>query len=389
MNEKVKYYLFNEELWNLGIMEGCEIQGNALQMTRERAEETLKVGVSESVYLSGPMDSFEKDTVWNRLILQLIKTEESSIQFSYFASNDSKVMIGDTLVDINELLQSQDKTIMDKLYLMDKLWIETSKNQEDVLLFKAEGRYLWFKLEFITYNTLPPRIEQLRLEFPRQTIADYLPQFYKENPQSFDFLSRFLGVYQSFMGDLEEEIMGVSRYFDPQFVEGDFLKWLGEWVAVDRSSMWQEKQLRQLIQRSFSLYKLKGTKEGLMQILELYIGKRPVIIETYEVMNHYSKSTYEENYKLLYGNDQYVFFVLVDEENVPNQQVLLEIKRIVSLHKPAHTVAEVIVLKPLMTLGGHTYLGLNSNISNNLPLKLDGNTTIPFNTTILEQGGLM
>ena len=77
----------------------------------------------------------------------------------------------------------------------------------------------------------------------------------------------------------------------------EFLQWLSEWVELDDIFRWEEKKLRQLIKQSFSLYKLKGTKEGLSKIIELYIGEKPMIVETYELMNMYGKSEYQEHYR--------------------------------------------------------------------------------------------
>ena len=160
-------------------------------------------------------------------------------------------------------------------------------------------------------------------------------------------------------------------------------------MAIDNVFQWKEQKLREFIKQSFSIYKLKGTKEGLEKVIELYLGQKPMIVETYEIINTYSKSEYQERYQNLYGDNIYSFFVFVEEKFVPTKEVLAGLNVIIEHYKPAYTIGKVVVLKSFMVLGQHVYLGINSCTLKDSMLRLDGNTMLPFNTSIFKVGGAL
>jgi phage tail-like protein len=309
---------------------------------------------------------------------------DSSIAFSYFATDTKEVLYNDEWIDLHGVITDSKISIDDKMTLLSEIFTENIKNPNDLLLFSARGRYFYFKIEFIAHDTYMPSINAVKIEFPMNSFVDHLPEFYKSNDQNYSFLSRFLGIYQSLYLDLEENITQISRYFDADFVEKDFLEYLANWVAIDDIYIWSEDKLRYIINNAFRLYKLKGTKQGLSEIVEIYTGKKPIIIETYKIMDYYEKTIYDQMYKQLYGADIYCFCVIVDEEAIKTQQNFVELNKLIELYKPAHTSAKVVLLKPSIVLGQHTYVGLNSNLAENDTFKLVDATTIPFNTTIFD-----
>ncbi len=66
-----------------------------------------------------------------------------------------------------------------------------------------------------------------------------------------------------------------DAYIDPALAPFDFLDLLAEWVglAVDRN--WNEEQTRCLVARAVELYRWRGTKRGLADLVEAYIGVKP------------------------------------------------------------------------------------------------------------------
>jgi phage tail-like protein len=84
---------------------------------------------------------------------------------------------------------------------------------------------------------------------------------------------------------LTDGIGGVERYFEPGFgfpsaddgrrAPAEFLDWLATWVGLrfraDLGEPAQREQLeRELIAKAVPLYRLRGTREGLRQLLETY-----------------------------------------------------------------------------------------------------------------------
>jgi phage tail-like protein len=109
----------------------------------------------------------------------------------------------------------------------------------------------------------------------RGTYLKYLPALYHDD----DFMARFLMLFESFWKPIESQIDSVSLYFDPQMTTPDMLPWLASWIGLMLDESWPEERRRQLLGSAASLYRKRGTKEGLRQYLEIYTGEKPTITE--------------------------------------------------------------------------------------------------------------
>ncbi len=146
-----------------------------------------------------------------------------------------------------------------------------SLNPTDVLFEDGNGRYLFVNLELVGTPESAPRVDSVRAFCPRQTYLRYLPELYQDDDQSTEFLERFLSVFERIFVDIEEEIDGIGQYFDPQGVPSESLAWLERWLAVDSRVDWPESARRELLARAPELYKQRGTKRGLRELVELYL----------------------------------------------------------------------------------------------------------------------
>ncbi|MFZ3384029.1 MAG: phage tail protein, partial [Candidatus Methanoperedens sp.] len=52
-------------------------------------------------------------------------------------------------------------------------------------------------------------------------------------------------------------------------------------MALDEG--WEKEKKREFIRRAFLLYKLKGTPSGIGKIIEIYTGKKPIILENWKI----------------------------------------------------------------------------------------------------------
>lgn len=375
---KRKRFVFDEELWNSGLQFGCTCEKGILKPIR-----TESAGKGEkAIYLSTSLDSQEKETIWSRLQANFSLEGENSVRISYFASDEKYVEVNGERIHLDNWIEDISLPLEQKLYMLDQIWIQEQKNKKDMLLYEGKGRYLWFKIEFLTFDSPVPEIKKLQIEFPLESILEYLPAFYREDKTNFKFLSRFLGIFQSLIYDLQYEIDSVSKHFDVDFAEGDFLLWLSQWVAVEYPLMWDKEKRKIFIKNSFRFYQKKGTKECLEDVLELYLGQKPKIMETYEILEFYEGRTYDEEIKRLYSDDIYSFFVFIEEKRVPTMEKLHHVKQLISFFQPAHTKAILVVLRPSIILGQYSYLGVNSMLSHNSKMEIKDNSALPFDCTI-------
>lgn len=141
----------------------------------------------------------------------------------------------------------------------------------DALVDDATGRYLWVKAEIAGTPSAAPRIESLRAYFPRQSYLRYMPEVYRRDPRSADFLERFLSLFESAFTDVEESIGASTRYLDADGVPTDALSWLGGWLSLSPDETWSVEDERALLRQAPDLFTARGTRRGLRDLLDIYL----------------------------------------------------------------------------------------------------------------------
>jgi phage tail-like protein len=120
----------------------------------------------------------------------------------------------------------------------------------------------------------------MRVEFPRVSLARYLPAVFAADPSAADFTDRFLSLFDVALRSIEAEIDTQARFFDPLSTpatttskpDGDFLSWLASWIGLSLDRYQPEERRRLLVKRAARLYQIRGTREGLRRQLLFYLG---------------------------------------------------------------------------------------------------------------------
>jgi phage tail-like protein len=158
-----------------------------------------------------------------------------------------------------------------------------SRVSHSVLFEPETKRYLWLKLAL---SGLTPRaavtVREMRVYYPRLSYLRYLPATYQENKPSRAFLERFLSLFETVFGDLEATVARIPEVFTPGVAPTAFLDWLAQWLDLGIEEDWTEAVKRRLIERAATLYERKGTPEGLAEFIEVVLGQRPLILESFE-----------------------------------------------------------------------------------------------------------
>ena len=158
---------------------------------------------------------------------------------------------------------------------------------------------------------------------------------------------------------LEAVIDSIHTYFNPDLTPEEFLPWLASWVALSLRDDWQPATKRKFIKQIVPLYRLRGTKEGLQQVLSLYLNSAglPDKVTIYQ----------EDDYPDYYFQVELTLSKL--EESRYWQQVRIA-GAIIEQEKPAHTYYGLKIQVPSMQITGNVY-----------PLKLTGAGNIAVNVT--------
>lgn len=153
----------------------------------------------------------------------------------------------------------------------------------ELLLQRAEGRYLQLRLQLLGNGTASPEIRALRVYYPRFSYVErYLPAVYRDDAESAAFLERFLSNFRGFYNHIEARIGEVGSLFDPRAAPPEALDWLAGWLGLTLDPLWGElhrqdggasraDRRRLLIRFAPQLFERRGTPEGIRFALHLLL----------------------------------------------------------------------------------------------------------------------
>ncbi|HSN77447.1 MAG TPA: phage tail protein [Anaerolineae bacterium] len=206
----------------------------------------------------------------------------------------------------------------------------------------------------------------------------YLPAIYQDDP----FLGQFLLAFEKILlgrgGDgvpfpeegggfpaqgLEETIAGLAAYYDPMQTPAEFLPWLAEWTAFTlRAALPIDKQ-RQFIANIIQLYRWRGTKQNLQNLLAIFTTGAPTISESpgeeFQIGVHATVG--EDTY--LSGGPAHYFRVTIAlprmAESLRSRQLQIA-RALIELEKPAHSFYDLIPISPTMQIGVNSTVGVDT-----------------------------
>lgn len=335
----------------------------------------------EGVYCSKVFDSTIDECQWHRLALDILPAEKSTLVLLFRASDEK--------FDPNEK-----ETALGWTQLFDTPHNSAAVN--DALFSNAVGRYLQLKLVFTGDGLHTHKVKQAQIYFQRISYLRYLPATYQEDAEGRDFLERFLSIFESVSSEIEQKIAGVSKYFDPEVVDSEFLDWLGTWMAVLRDYNWPESKRRELLKKAFQLYSSRGTTRGLQEMVELFTGGKTLIIEHHRLQTPMVLSAnstlgsstvvgkgftkrlvIEESSRIgefaLIETDEpaekpfeagaFDFTILADTSRLESDAQMQALRRLVEEEKPAHTRCTLRTGGGVMQLGLHALLEVDTRLS--------------------------
>ena len=275
------------------------------------------------------------------------------------------------------------------------------------------ARFLWLGGWLQSDGLRSPAIRQIRVDYGRETYLRYLPAIYARQAASRDFLERFLALFESVLGGVEETIdHGLPQLFDPQAAPDRFLPWLAGWLAFDLVEDWSSQEQRQRIAEAFQLHARRGTPQGLSGALKLYAGVEAIIEEPPLQTNLWSLgevsvlgfstmlapaypdgavlgvsatldqsnlSPAEDYGAALFEDMAFHFCVQIHRSELDRSNALEEVQAVLEREKPAHTSHHLCVIEPRMRVGFQARLGIDSIVASRPPeLELGGSARWGF-----------
>lgn len=194
-----------------------------------------------------------------------------------------------TRVEIATLTTEEDLTDAE-VALLDDRWTpaatfgDPSLDAFDTLVFSLPGRYLRLRLRLVGDGEATPELTDVAVHPFRHTSAERLPAIFSAGES---FLERFLAltdtVRESVTALLDEWPRQLDARSADASVRRDFLAWLGGWVGMDDLGNLPEARRRRLIGAAASLYRRRGTPDGVARHVGLWLGRRVEVMEHYRL----------------------------------------------------------------------------------------------------------
>ena len=97
-------------------------------------------------------------------------------------------------------------------------------------------------------------------------------------PQT-DQFRRFLFLFQHLMTTVTDRIDQIPALTDPMTADARFLPWIASWVGFELDESLPVHQQRELVKRSIRLYRTRGTRRGVEEMIEVLTGTKVQIVE--------------------------------------------------------------------------------------------------------------
>lgn len=351
----------------------------------ERLFVLSRIAFRKSGYYCGIFDAKQNNCQWHRILFDADLPARSNLVISTFTSDDP--ILPESL-SLNSSNSSGDE--------WDSMTFTGGFAAGDMLVQNPKGRYLTLKIGFESDSTVSPVVRNLRVYYPRDTYLKYLPAIYQQDTDSRDFLSRFLPIVESVMLTIEDKISNSSRYYNPLAAPDEFIPWLASWLDFALDDKWSDDKKRRLILRAVSLYKERGTQEGLLDYIEIYSGYRPAIIELFklraasnmEMLSHHvisfarhsiplrgyvlnesavvGSSTVADEWDLHgpgFADYAHRFIIFLYPVHLRDEITQRTVQTILDSEKPSHTQYFCCAIEPMMRVGEQSMVGLDTIIA--------------------------
>lgn len=368
MEWKQPYFLWNnKETFERGQGSNIQISENGL---------VLEEGKNAGSYYTRVCDSRQSSMEWDRIrILGDIPYPED-LQISIYTSDKDYILVKNASYNLRELLKNTSISTEQKDRLLEECRRKDLAYENNQLLQGINGRYFWMRLRIRRSGIQSPRIREMQVWFPRNSWISFLPELYQKQEDS--FLKRFLGIVQSMYEDMNRKIEDIPGLYDAENTPSDLLVWLSQWLSIPDPYLWKEEQLRYLVRNGSALARLRGTVVYLREILQLYTGRTPYIVEYWQWAYEELDSRRRNAMERLYGSDSFCVTLVLSGEGLQDSVSLAVVERLVEHCSPAHLDIRIEILQPCIFLGRHSYLGINSVLKDWSAARLDGQQFLPF-----------
>jgi len=183
---------------------------------------------------------------------------------------------------------------------------------------------------------------------------NYLPGIYQADAEKGALIGRYLKIFEKILSGIddgvkaaEHDIEGIEQVIDrihefyaPETTTREFLDWLAGWAALILREDWDETSKRRLLRQIIPLYAKRGTRSGLSEYLQIFVGPNVRLDENLPGIVVDSTGTVGVD-TFVGGLLPHFFIITIRFETISGmafiQDAVKATKAVVDLEKPAHT----------------------------------------------------
>lgn len=204
---------------------------------------------------------------------------------------------------------------------------------------------------------------------PVSSYVEHLPAILQQGP----LIGRFLLAFEAILSGggpspddpstpvpegIEQILDRIHTYFDPTTTPEDFLPWLAQWVAASLRDDWSTETKRAFLARCVPLYRKRGTRSGLEEVLRLCVGAVDVIEPDKQSLGVYpipftlgdqpsQMGAFDEQQPL---HHFLVILRVAERDPVRLARTVRQVREIIDREKPAHTFYSLRLEYPAMKI---------------------------------------
>jgi phage tail-like protein len=151
------------------------------------------------------------------------------------------------------------------------------------LIKNSPGRYLWLRVHLRGTKRQTPALAAVRATYPRPSILDYLPAFWRAEPGAAQAMDQALSLFEGVLTELDLRIEALPLLFDPRVCPADALDWLASFLALALDPRLSEAQRRTLVSEGAALFRARGTMPGLARLCSIVADCPVDIVEAFRL----------------------------------------------------------------------------------------------------------
>jgi phage tail-like protein len=108
-------------------------------------------------------------------------------------------------------------------------------------------------------------------------LGSLLPDVYRRHDE---YILAFTAALDEVLAPVWLSLDCYDAYLDPYLAPDDFLEMLASWVGFGIDRNWSDDQTRRLVASAVELYRWRGTRRGLIDLVRAYTGVEPEIFDS-------------------------------------------------------------------------------------------------------------